>query len=52
MIHVCISGSLGIGVDPRVRAEAKEEERKRSEALVWFLGWDFACCCAGGWLVR
>lgn len=51
MIHVCISGSLGTGVDPGDRAEAEEEERKRGEKR-WlvFWGWDIAGCYAGGWL--
>lgn len=48
MLHVCISGSLGVlEWNPGARAEAKEkdeEERKEDvrEALVWFWGMDIA----------
>lgn len=51
MIHVCISGSLGTGVDPGDRAEAEEQEKEEVRSVgVVFGGWDIAGCFAGGWL--
>lgn len=60
MLHVCISGSLGVlEWIPGARAEAEEEdEEERKEevrkALVWFWGMDIAVfwALAVGWSVE
>lgn len=54
MIHVCISGSLGTGVDPGDRAEAEDEENEevRSVGMVFFgAGISRVVVLEVGWLV-
>lgn len=56
MIHVCISGSLGTGVDPGDRAEAEEEEKEEVRSVgVVFLGLGYRgllCWRLAGWSVE